>query len=887
MRWLRRLWYRVRDVVENRAGRGDVEFAAEIESHLRMQTEDNLRLGMPPEEARRAAILKFGGVESTKEAYRDRRGAPLLEQGIQDLRTGVRQMVKNPVVTAVAVATLGIGIGANTAVFSVINAVLLADLPYADPARLVAVTQSFPAIGVAGYGVSPPEYLDYRDRTRVFASVAGYARTTFDVTGDGESEPIDAVQASASLFATLGISPRIGRTFTTADESVGAPKVVVLNFDFWQRRYGGDPAVLGRAIRLNEQLYTIIGVMPERFEFPVDNTTVQPPPALWVPFTYTPQQLANRHDNSGTNVVARLAPGVSLEQANDDVARVAAEFQREHPDIYMGNTGLRAAVDPLGALPSPRAKPALMLLGAAVALVLLIACANVANLLLVRSSARQKEIAVRRALGARQSRIIRQLLTEALLMSGLSGLLGCLLSIGLMRAAASLWHGQIFNFRGVRVDVTVLAFVGTISILTGLLCGLAPAFECRRSSVSQVLNRAGRQSGAGRDRRRLRNVLVVFEAACALVLLVGAALLAHSFVKVLGVPLGFNPKGALIVRTTFNRQRYPGADQRHRTQQLIVERLAALPSITAVGLTTHVPLADQRTIGFALEREGPAKIQFAANALVSPEYFAAMGIPILRGRSFNDADVADAPLVAVINETLARRYWPARDPIGDYVLWGGRRLMIVGVSGDVHLAALDTDVEPTMYCSVYQVESGATTSAVFIVRTNGDAGAAASAARAVIQSVDSGLPVFDIRPLTQVVGRSLAQRRFAVAVITVFAGFALVLAVIGLYAVLSQAVARRKQELGIRLAIGASPSELILMVMRDGVRLVVAGLVIGGVAAVSAVKSMSALLFGVNAIDPLAFAVAACTLLLMSVLATYSVARRAATLDPVTALRAE
>jgi macrolide transport system ATP-binding/permease protein len=886
VRWLRRLWYRLRETVSDRAGRGDAELAAEIESHLRMQTEDNLRCGMPPEAARRAAVLKFGGVESTKEAYRDRRGAPLLEQTLQDLRSGVRQMVKNPVFTAVAVATLGIGIGANTAVFSIINAVLLADLPYPDPARLIMLTQSFPAIGEARLGVSPPEYLDYRDRARVFASIAGYSRTTFDITGDGESEPIDAVQATGSLFATLHVSPHIGRTFTVTEESIGAPKVVVLSFDFWQRRYAGDPQVLGRAMRLNEQLYTIVGVMPARFEFPADNASAQTPPAVWVPLSYTPRQLANRHEDSGTNVVARLARGVSLEQARDDVSRVADEFQREHPDTYSGSVRLRAAVDPLGADASRRARPALMLLGAAVGLVLLIACANVANLLLVRSSARQKEMAVRRALGAKRGRIVRQLLTEAVLMSGLGGLLGCVLSIGLIRATASLGQGQMLSVRGVQVDVTVLAFVGGISIVTGLLCGLAPAFEFGRSSVSQVLNRAGRQSGGGRERRRLQNVLVVFETASALVLLVGAALLAHSFVKVLSVPLGFDPEDALIVRTTFNRQRYPSADQRHRTQRLIVQRLAALPSVRAVGLTTHVPLADERTIGFALEREGPDQIRWAANALVSPEYFAAMGIPIVRGRPFNDADAADTPLVVVVNETLARRYWPNRDPIGEHVLWGGRRLMVVGVSGDVHIAALDVEVEPTIYCSVYQIESGATTSAVFILRNNGDSGAA-STARAVIQSVDSGLPVFDMRPMTEVVGRSLAQRHLSVAVVAVFAGFALALAVIGLYAVLSQAVARRTQELGIRLAVGASPWDLITMVMRDGVRLVTAGLVIGGVAAVSTVRSMSVLLFGVNAVDPTAFAVAACTLLLVSLLATYSVARRAAMLDPITALRAE
>jgi predicted permease len=444
----------------------------------------------------------------------------------------------------------------------------------------------------------------------------------------------------------------------------------------------------------------------------------------------------------------------------------------------------------------------------------------------------------------------------------------------------------MISFRGVQLDETVLAFVGGISMLTGLLSGLAPAFEFGGSSVSGTLNRAGRQSGGGRERRRLRNVLVVFESASALVLLVGAALLAHSFVKVLSVPLGFDPNGVLIVRTTFNRERYPRADQRHSAQRLIVQRLAALPGVRAVGLTTHLPLADERTIGFALEREGPDQIQWAANALVSPEYFAAMGIPIVRGRAFNDTDVGDGPLVAVINETLARRHWPNRDPIGEQILWGGRRLTIAGVSRDVHIAALDAEVEPTIYGSIYQVESGATTSAVFVLRNDGDPGVA-SAARAVIQSVDSGLPTFDIRPMTQVVGRSLAERRFTVAVVAVFASFALVLAVIGLYAVLSQAVVQRTQELGIRLALGATPWQLMTMVMRDGLRLVTAGLIIGGLAAVSTVRSMSVLLFGVNAIDPAAFAVAGCILLLVSLLASYSVARRAAMLDPMTALRAE
>ena len=357
--------------------------------------------------------------------------------------------------------------------------------------------------------------------------------------------------------------------------------------------------------------------------------------------------------------------------------------------------------------------------------------------------------------------------------------------------------------------------------------------------------------------------------------------------RIVGLSDDALPKDVLIVRTTFNRERYPDAAGRHAAERLIVQRLAALPGMTAVGLTTHIPLADERTIGYDLERDGAQQVRWAANALVSPEYFAAMGVPIVPGRTFTDADAAGAPLVAVVNETLARRHWPNRDPIGERVLWGGRRLTIIGVSGDVHIAALDSEVEPTVYCSAYQVESGATTRAVFILRTGGDDRGAAVGARAVIQSVDPGLPTFDVRPMTQVVGRSLAQRRFTVTVLTVFAGFALALAVVGLYAVLSQAVAQRTQEFGVRVALGATPRDLMAMVMTDGLRLVTAGLIIGAIAAVSIMRGMSVLLFGVGAMDAAAFAAAAGLLLMLSLLASYVVARRAGTLDLITALRAE
>jgi putative ABC transport system permease protein len=888
MRALRRTVMRVLALFDST--RRDADLAEELQAHLQMRIDDHVRAGRTLDEARRLATLESGGLELAKEIYRDRRSLPLLDQTLRDLGYAARQCRAHPTFTLVAVFSLALGIGANTAVFSIVNAVLFAEPPYVAPGRLISVTQSLPALGEASLGTSPGEYLDYRDRTRTFASIGGYTRAALDAIGPQESERLEAARVTASVFEVLGESAQLGRTLSPEDETPGAPRVVLVSHEYWRQRLAESPLALGATLTLNEQPHTIIGVMPSGFTFPATRLSPGDPPAIWLPLSHTEQQRASRATSFDTHVIARLKPDVTLDHATSDVARVADEFQGEYPEVYRGHIRLRASATPWGVDTARAARPMLIALGGAVGLVLLIACANVASLLLGRASTRRREIAVRRALGASDGRIVRQLLTEAVLLAAMGGVAGTLLAYVCTTLVASRWPEQFISLRDVRIDPRVLAFTCGLSILTGLICGLGPALGTRdrRLRPRDALMGGSRQTGGDREGRRARQALVIVEAAGALVLLIGAGLLVHSFIRVMTVPLGFNPDHVLIVRTTFNRQRYPESEGRQAAQRALLERLTALPGIKTAALTTHVPLADERQIGFALERDGPDRTHWAANALVSGNYFAAMAIPLVRGRTFTDDDTPRAPLVTIVNESLARRFWPDRDPIGERILWGGRRLTIVGIAGDVHVKAVDMDVEPTIYCSVYQVESGATTSGVFIVRTDGSSPMMwAAPARAAIRSVDAGLPVFDTRPMTQVVARSLASRRFLMMVFAAFAGVALSLAIVGLYAVLSHTVTQRTPELGLRLALGARPAELLMLVLKDGVRLVVAGLAIGMAATAALAGGLSALLFGVERFDPLTVLAASGLLLGVSVIASYVPARRAARIDPMSALRSD
>ncbi len=886
LRRLRAFAWRVRALFRRDSLEHDL--SAELASHLQLHIEDNVRAGMTAEEARRHALVTLGGIEPTKEAYRERRGLPFLEAFLQDVRYTSTLALRSPGFTLVCVLTLALGIGAAAAVFTVVNALLLRRPPYMDPERLVVLSERFPKIGDASLGVAQAEYLDYRDGSRTFSGVAGTDDVVFDLTGGAEPVRIQAVRATHTLFPTLGVSPIIGRTFSPDEDHPGSAQVAVLSYDLWQRQFGGRPDILGRRLRLNEQPYTVVGVMPAGFRYPLSPSDVNEPPGVWVPMAFTNREIEDRAAEFPVRLVARLAPGVTLEQARADVVRVANDFQRQHPEIYTGNLRLEVTLNSLGAANRARVGPALLAIGGAVLFVLLIACANVGNLLLARGAARQRELAMRSALGASTRRLVRQLLTESLLLTSAAAMLGCGLAIVLLRISATWWPWHIAGTVDARPDPLVLAFAVVLSIATGLLCGLAPAMSLSTRSNAVASLKSAARDGAAPPGRRVRSILVVVEAASAVVLLIGAALLLRSFAELLRVPPGFSPDGVLIARTTFNRERYPSDARRREVEHSLEGRLAALPSVTSVAVTTHIPLADARQIGFILEGEDVHSARWADNALVTGSYFGAMEIPLLRGRTFGPEDTPDGPLAAIVNDSMARRFWPTGDALGRRIVWGGRTLTIVGIVGDVHIGSLEATVNPTIYTSLYQTTSGATTNAVFVIRTTlPDPASQSAVVRSAIWSVDPGVPVFDVRTMQSVVARSLAARRFTLVLLTVFAGLAVALALAGVYSVLSYAVTQRTPELGIRIALGATRGEVWRLVLGEGLRMTVVGLVIGVALGGLVGRGMSRLLFGVTPLDIPSFAVGVIVMLCVAFVASTIPARRASRVDPLVALRCE
>ena len=862
------------------------ELEEEIQSHLQMAARDRAERGESIEQAGYAARRDFGNAGLIAETTRDMWGWQWAERVRQDVRYAVRAMGRSPGFTAVAVVTMALGIGANTAIFSLINTALFYKQPYGRPHQLMVIKEI-----VLGdrLNTSPAEYLDYRDRNRVFESAAGYESDDYDVTGAGEPERITGVRVTSNLFPTLQVWPSLGRAFSAAEDLYGGRKVAVLSYGFWKSHYGGNKrAIANGTIKLNEQLYNIIGVMPPEFAFPASKNSLSPKPAVWMPMAYTPDEIADRGASFDTSVIARLKPGLSLADAQRDVERIVAEFEREHPNIYSGNVRTRAIVEPMDREDSSRIKPVLALLGVAVGLVLLIACVNLANLLLARASARRREIAVRNALGAGARRLVHQLITESLVLTFCGGLVGCAIASMAIYAVSKLTPEQMIGLRDARVDGRVLLFTLAVSAITGLLCGLAPAREWSRSDVIDALKQSSRGVLTNRASGKLKSVLVIAEAALALILLIGAGLLIRSFIAALQVPPGFDPHRVTVVRTSFNRRRYPEPARRHNAERLVIEKIRSIPGITQVGLTSHVPLADERKIGFTVEGRSPNEFHWADNALVDGAYFDAMAIPLLRGRTFNAHDTPEAPAAAIVNKTMARQFWPREDAIGKRLLWGGRRLIIVGIAGDVHLEALDLKPQPMIYNSIYQVESGASTSAVFVVRTRSGASAAlAKLVRQAIWSADAGLPVFSSASMEALVNRSLAARRFTMLLLASFAAVALLLAAVGLYGVLSFIVAQRTQEWGVRLALGAEPRKLLLLAAGHGLRLTILGVLGGTIGGAILASAMSKFLFGIRSFDLLSFCVAASVMFVTALTASFLPAWRASRVDPTVALRYE
>ena len=880
--------YRLRGVLRRKAIESELD--EELRAHIEREVEKHVRSGWPREEAHRQARLEFGSLDQTREECRDARGVSFVETAVQDVRYGLRMMRKSPGFTAVAVLTLALGIGANTAVFSLVDSILLRPLPYRSPEQLILVSETVPQMGGSTeVGVAAGEYLDYRDHNRSFAQTAAYETAGFNLTGEGLPLRVNAAAVTASVFPLLAVRPRLGRTFTAEEERPGSSPVAVLSYALWKDYFSADPGILAKTIKLDEKPYLVVGVMPPFFRFPFDGAPLSEQADLWVPEVFTPDRIQDRLKEFGVGFIGSLRPGVSEQQAQSDVSNIAAAFMQQYRDDYSGTVRVVPHVHRFAAYAVEKARPLLILLMAAVTCVLLIACANVANLLLARGSVRGHEMAIRSAIGAARRRLLRQCLLESLSLSVAGAVAGSALAVSLVDAVRRFGPREVPRLQEVAVDPVTLLFAVGLSLLTTLVFGLVPAWRLSHVSPQDCL-RESSPAGAAHATQRLQTIVAVAEMAMALVLLAGGALLLRSFVRVLEVPPGFRPESVFIVRTLFDGERYPDPVKRAQVQKELIDRCTHLHGVQSVAAASHLPLSDSRQIGFRLEHAAPDDFHWAENSLVSPGYFRAMGIPILHGRDFTPQDRPDTPLVAIVSETLAHRYFPGQNPLGQRFHWGdGDLFTVVGIAGDVRISALDADPPPMIYQSMFQVESGASARTALVLRLDPgqDDQSVFAEVRQPLWSLDRDLPVYNFTALETLISESAAQRRFTAFLMASFAAIALILALIGSFGVMSYFVAQRRKELAIRMALGADLLEVRRMVMKRGATLGGAGCVIGLVLFPLAERLLRATLYQTSAYDPATLLLVAALLLGTALLASYLPARRATKVDPMVALRHE
>ncbi len=890
MEWLRIFGARLHNLFFRRQLDGDLD--AEFRAHLEMLTEENIRKGMAPQEAHYAARREFGGLEQTREAHKQQRSLPAIENLSRDLRLGIRMLGRSPGFTAVAVITLALGIGANTTVFSLVNAVLIRKLPYRDPQQLLLLTETLPQLGGGEeVGVAAAEYLDYRDQNQSFSQVAAYETAGFNLTGDGTPLRVQAARISASAFSLLGVSAQLGRTFIEEEDRAGAPGVAVISDALWRNHYSASRDVLGKTVRLDEKPFTIIGVMPTGFLFPFDGAPLSERADLWVPIAFSAEGFAERVREFGVGVVGRLKLGVTPAQAQQDILRVADNFMREHPESYSGTIRVSPRTYPFVAHAAAKIKPLVLLAEAAVLCVLLIACANVANLLMAKARSRRREMAVRSAVGAARGRLLSQCLVESSLLSLIGAGAGAALAAPMISAARQFGPASLPQLQDVTLDPVALAFTLFLSVITTLSFGLIPALQLSRVPP-QVAMKDTAQIGAIQATRRLQNSLVIVEIGAALALLIGGSLLLQSFVHLLNVPTGFRPQNTVVVRTLFDWSRYPDPLKREAVQKELLNRLRVLPGVRLAAEASHLPLSEARQIGFRIEGAPPDEFHWAHNSLVSPGYFQAMGISILRGRDFREQDDRKSPNAAVISETLARQYFPNQDAIGKRYNWGGRAdFTIIGVAADVRVTALDADPPPMIYNSMFQVESGASSRTALVLKLDSPD---ESVQQGIFQSVqqqiwslDKDLPIYGVSTMQSLMEDSVSQRRFTMLLIGGFGVLALLLAIIGLFGVVSYVVVLRQQELALRVALGAGRANMGWMVLKQGGLLGVAGCVFGLFVFMVGSPLLSSSLYQTSRHDLPTLLLAPLILFLATLCASYWPARRAMRVDPMALLRYE
>jgi predicted permease len=890
MTWLRILTLRIKGMFGK--NRRDNELDDEVQSHLEGLTEENIRRGMKPKEARHAARREFGGVEQTKELYRERRGLPFLETLFHDIRFGARVLAKNPGFTIVAVLTLALGVGANTAIFSIVKAVLLRGLPFKDPARLVRVNES-----VAKGGRSPvayPNYQDWRAQNSVFEEMAAFGDCEMILNGKDKSDRLDCEQVSDSYFPLLGVSAVLGRTFTPEENAVPMKHAVALiGYGLWQRRFGSDPQVLGKPIRLNDYEYTIVGVLPKGFLGYSDLAEV------WIPMMMRdaawPQvakyDYLHTRDIHFHKVLARLKPGVSVAMAQTQMETIAALLAKTYPKENR-ERGVLVTPATEDYVRSFRA-PLLVLLGA-VAFVLLIGCANVTNLILTRSASRDRELAIRLALGAGSGRLIRQFLTESLLLTFGGSLAGVALAFWGLDLLVSVLPLTFPSFTHVSLDSGVLFFAFALAVGTALLLTILPVFNSAKMDVNDSLKESVKSSTSVRGRQTGR-LLIVSEVALALVLMIGAGLMLRSLAHLLADSPGFQPDHLVTLRFYVPDRKFEG-DGRNRFGPELAERIAQFPGVESAAATFIDPFlwgGFQR--GFTVEGHAPisnAEADTVYYQEVGPNYFHTMEIPLMQGRDFSTRDSLSTSGVVMVSESFARRYWPGQDPVGKRIRYGGTDssnpwMLVIGVAGNVKYNSLrqDPEAEPVIYGALLQSEVIINMS--LVVRTHNSPEAMLDPLREEIQRIDPAIPVYNVATLSERMRKDSAETRSYGLLLALFAALALVLAAVGIYGVMSYWVTQRTREMGIRLSFGAKPRDLHRLVIGEGIRLALAGIAAGALGSAVVTRATTSLLYGVKPFDPALFVALAAGLTVVVILACYIPARRATKVDPMVALRYE
>ena len=901
MRKLRALWMRLRgqfggSLLED-------EFSAELESHLQMHMEDNLRRGMSAEEARRDALVRLGGLEQTKQAYRDRSALPPLESLLQDVRYGLRQLRKSPAFTTTAILTLALGIGGMTAAFSVVESVLLRPLPFRDSDRLVSLHETVEE-DPHDFSMTAPDVLIFQRESHAFSGEGGYVGAAYDVTGAGAPFHAAAERVTASLFPALGVDAFLGRTFTQEEDENTAP-VTVISYSLWRERFESDPGILGKKIELDRRPYTIIGVMPRNFEFPLDAGRLSHRD-LWVPMSFTPVEKNSEGENYDYGLVARLRPGVSTAEARNDVERVIAGIQPNYTKVSTG-LHLHGYFRTLKEETVRNARPLLNILLAAVGLVLLIACVNLANLLLVRTAGRRREFGMRLALGAARRMVLRQLLTESLLLSAMGGVAGIALAVFLTHAAVSGLPDSLPRLNEVTVRWPMFAAAFLLIAVIGILCGLAPALACIKTDVLDSLREGSQGSGQSRPQHRLRSILATVEVALATLLLVASGLLLRSFAKMLETDPGFQPQHVLTASLSLPKHDYPTQQKVDQFYTELQGRIEALPGVRVVGFSSNLPIVGQNG-GRLITPQGHVRSKdegwpIVSTYLVQGNYFQALDIPLIHGRYFEARDEQPgAPLVAIISQSFAEQYFAGKDSIGFKMKVGDRfdspmpALTIVGVVGDIKQGALDQPTVAQMYEPVSQGAAalgpmaemlGVVGSMDAVMRTTGDPALLIPSLDKVIHQLDPLLVVSQVHTMDELVAATESSRLFNTSILSAFAGIALLLSLLGIYGVLAYSVSERTREIAIRMALGATRSVVLLQTLRFAILLAAVGLTAGLIASIGLTHFLGSLLYGVKPLDGAVIAGAAFLLLACAMLAGWLPARRAASVDPMQVLRTE